>query len=430
MKSYLLLASPVPQLSPDYLQREVALWFYLFLFSKRGTKISLSPYKGSSAMRYPPSAMKVKSSSSSPGVDWAALEGEAAAEMVSLHPAALNPGTHILPPRGLLDTNHHLLHQPGVQHEVLLTESGFLGEQLLAARSPHPGSSGRGWRRCPRPAGRETAEISRGGCVGCESFSGAGSLAGLASKASLDVRRWRTTLIYSYSFFPHSCVAASHRLDPRRKIQLWAASGSSPKSDAVGAALFLSQSAQPNPHPQRAQGDGCRGEAWEALSQVYFCWQTLFNCLGLWPIWEDIGFFSRVHPHARPALGKVLVFHQWSQIILLLLLLLLFPRKLPVCLSHGTRACDSMSHLGDAMSHQGRPGERSTGTGNLLLRGVCCGQPQTPIWALGWCVFQRKPSPNTTEFWVGVSSKGNGLGSLQLKWKWKESALNCNLRQN
>lgn len=51
-------------------------------------------------MRYPLSAMKVKSSSSSPGVDWAALEGEAAAEMVSLHPAALNPGTHNSPTPG------------------------------------------------------------------------------------------------------------------------------------------------------------------------------------------------------------------------------------------------------------------------------------------------------------------------------------------
>lgn len=36
----LLLASPVPQLSPDYLQKEMAVWFYLFLFSRRGTKIS------------------------------------------------------------------------------------------------------------------------------------------------------------------------------------------------------------------------------------------------------------------------------------------------------------------------------------------------------------------------------------------------------
>lgn len=39
MKSYLLLAPPVPQLSPDYLQKEMAVLFYLFLFSKRGTKI-------------------------------------------------------------------------------------------------------------------------------------------------------------------------------------------------------------------------------------------------------------------------------------------------------------------------------------------------------------------------------------------------------
>lgn len=119
-----------------------------------------------------------------------------------------------LPLRDLLDTNHHLLHQFGVQHEVLQMESGFLGKQLLAARPTIPAARGRGRRRCLHPAGRETAEISRGGCVGWESFSGAWSLAGLASKASLDVRRWRTTLIYSYSFFPHSCVAASPPAGP------------------------------------------------------------------------------------------------------------------------------------------------------------------------------------------------------------------------
>lgn len=131
-----------------------------------------------------------------------------------------------------------------------------------------------------------------------------------------------------------------HRLDPRRKIQLCAASGSSPKSDA---ALFLSQSAQQNPHPQHA-GGGCRREAWDALSQVYFCWQTVFYCFVLWCNWEDIGFFSRVHPHAR----SLLLARFWSSIsearFLVIIIIVIIPRKLPISLSHGTRACDSMSH--------------------------------------------------------------------------------------
>lgn len=126
--------------------------------------------------------------------------------MVSLHPAAMNWGlTHTTPSPRSPGYKPPLLHQSGVQHEVLLTESGFLGKQLLAAGPPIAGGGG---SACTQ------LRSHVGACVGCESFSGAWSLAGLASKASLDVRRWRTTLIYSYSFFPDSCVAASPPAGP------------------------------------------------------------------------------------------------------------------------------------------------------------------------------------------------------------------------
>ena len=113
--------------------------------------------------------------------------------MVSLHHAAVRrgdsqhscpgvPWTHTTTPSICL-----------VQHEVLLMESGFLGKRLLAASPPATAAQGWGPAACQHPAGREMAAISRwarGGCVGWESFSGALCLAGLTSKASLDVRRW------------------------------------------------------------------------------------------------------------------------------------------------------------------------------------------------------------------------------------------------
>lgn len=123
----------------------------------------------------------------------------------------------------------------------------FLGKWLLAASLPPTAARGRGVEVCQHPAGRETATISRrarGGCVGWKSFSGARRLAGLASKTSLDVRRWGTTLIYSYSFFTYSCVTASPPVGPSEEnpaVLLGAASGSGPNSNAAGAAFFLSQ---------------------------------------------------------------------------------------------------------------------------------------------------------------------------------------------
>lgn len=153
-------------------------------------------------MRYPLSVMKIKSSNSSPGVDWEALDGEAAGEMISVHPAG----------------------DLGVSWIQTTISSISLGSSTRCCRRKvafwassfwqhvPPSRQLGGW--CLHPAGREMAEISRGGCVGWENFSGAWSLAGLTSKAFLDDRRWRTTLIYSYSFFPHSCVATSPPAGP------------------------------------------------------------------------------------------------------------------------------------------------------------------------------------------------------------------------
>lgn len=97
------------------------------------------------------------------------------------------------------------------------------------------------------------------------------------------------------------------------------------------------------------------------------------------PFERTLLFFKTTSTCSFPAPGKVLVFHQRSQMILLLLLLI--PRKLPICLSHGIRAWYSMSRLRDAVSHQGKLGGKPTDTGNFLLCRVCCGQrhhPQTP----------------------------------------------------
>lgn len=330
-------------------------------------------------MRYPLSVMKIKSHSSSPGVDWGTSEGETAGEMVSLHPAAMNWGlTHTTPSPRSPGYKPPLLHQSGVQHEVLLTESGFLGKQLLAAGPP----------------------IAGGGGSACTRLrSHVGAVWGV--RASLELGAWQgspTKLpLTSGDGEQHSFIATAssltavwlhpHRLDPRRKIQLCAASGSSPKSDA---ALFLSQSAQQNPHPQHA-GGGCRREAWDALSQVYFCWQTVFYCFVLWCNWEDIGFFSSVHPRAR----SLLLARFWSSIsearFLAIIIIVIIPRKLPISLSHGTRACDSMSHRemqwalekawGKTYSYR-KPSFEESAVGSPTI--------PTPCWALGWCVFQKK----------------------------------------
>lgn len=226
-------------------RREWLYDFIYFSFLEVAQRSLPSPYKGSNAMRYPLSVMKIKSHSSSPGVDWGTSEGEAAGEMVSLHSAALNWGLTPLPARGL-QYKPPFLHQSGVQHEVLLTESGFLGKQLLAAGPPIAGGGG---SACTR------LRSHVGAVWGVRASLELGAWQGLPAKLPLT----------SGDGEQHSFIATAssltavwlhpHRLDPRRKIQLCAASGSSPKSDA---ALFLSQSAQQNPHPQRA-GGGCRG---------------------------------------------------------------------------------------------------------------------------------------------------------------------------
>lgn len=175
-------------------------------------------------------------------------------------------------------------------------ESGFLGKQLLAACPPIPAARGWGWRRCQHPTGRETAEISRGGCVGWESFSGAWSLAGLTSKASLDVRRWRTTLIYSYSSFPYSCVAASPPAGP------WKSSSVLPLDPARTAMLpgllssYCSQHSKTHIHnvlmvvgAEGRLGKHCP----KCISAGWLCLIILFCGL-----FERTLFFSRVYPHA------------------------------------------------------------------------------------------------------------------------------------
>lgn len=176
-------------------RREIAVRFQLILFFcwKRHKNLFSFSLKVSGAVSYPLPVIEIKSSNGSkPGVDWKALEGEAAGEMRS----SLEQLATLLP-CGLLDTHHHFFHLSGLRHEVLPMESGFWGRQLLAASPFPPAAWGRRAEVCQQPAGREMAAISRwvrGGCVGWDSFSGAWRLAGLASKASLDVRRRRTTL--------------------------------------------------------------------------------------------------------------------------------------------------------------------------------------------------------------------------------------------
>lgn len=312
-------------------------WLYDFIyfsFLEEAQKSLLSPYKGSNAMRYPLSVMKVKSNTSSPGVDWEALEGEAAAEMVPLHPAAMNLGTH---------------NTPGSPGQKPPSPPPTWGPARGAADGKWLSGQAAFWQHVP-PSRQLRAGGGGGACTrlgGRRLRSHVGAVWG--GRASLELGAWQGSPaklpLTSGDGEQHSFIATAssltavwlhpHQLDPRRKIQLCVPLDPA-LSDAAGAALFLPQSAQPNPHPQRAQGDGCRGEAWEALSRVYFCLQTMFNCLVLWPIWKDIGFFSRVHPHAHflplARLWSSTSEARWYLLLLLLLLLLillLVPRETP-----------------------------------------------------------------------------------------------------
>lgn len=93
-------------------------------------------------MRYPLSVMKTESNSSSPSIDWEALEGVAAGEMVSLHPAATNLETHNTPTPG--SPGYKPPSPPSVWGPARGAADGkwLFGQAAFGSTSHHPGSPG------------------------------------------------------------------------------------------------------------------------------------------------------------------------------------------------------------------------------------------------------------------------------------------------
>lgn len=135
--------------------------------------------------------------------------------MISLHPAAMNPGSHntagYKPPS-----------PPSIRGPARGAADGkwLFGHAAFGSRSPHPGSSG--GRRL-----RSHVGAAWGGRASLELGAWQGSPAKLPlTSGDGEQHSFIATASSLTAVWPHP-----HRLDPQRKIQPGAASGSSPRSE-------------------------------------------------------------------------------------------------------------------------------------------------------------------------------------------------------
>lgn len=251
-------------------------------------------------MPYPLPVIEIKSrSSSQPGVDWKASESKSRCCVLG--------GLTTLLLRGPLDTHHHTSIYLGSSTRCCWWKVAFWAS-VCWQHPPHNPSARAAGRRCastPLGGRRLRSHVGvRGGCVGWESFSGARRLAGLPCKASLDVRRWRTTLIYSYSFFtsltavwPHPCW-----LVPQRQIQLYCSVlPPDPALTAMLLGLLSSYLSKQNKKTHNHNVHMVVGEEGRLGKQCPKCISAGSLCLIVLfcGLFGRVLFISRVHPHAH-----------------------------------------------------------------------------------------------------------------------------------